>query len=220
MTRTRITFHTTIGALVVFLCAAVPVPADLINGDFAAGGASWTVSDSSTVSFSSGVAVLDESPDYSIIDGQYPSEPVSYTSIQQEFSFMPEGQAALQFDFWLKGFSGESDYFEVVFNGARIPVASTREADRWRTDAGYEWLGDNYQGLGSDWWRARLPVSVLASNTLLFRLVGEEESAGDPSGWEAQVTLDNVSVVPVPGAVVLGSMGLALAGWFCRRRTC
>jgi len=30
--------------------------------------------------------------------------------------------------------------------------------------------------------------------------------------------LNSTAVVPLPGAVVLGSMGLGLAGWLCRRR--
>ena len=212
----------TVGALAVLLSMAVPVPADLVNGDFAAGGDSWAVPDFPAVAFALGAAILDESPDYLFTDSQYPSGSVSYTSIGQTFSYVQPGKAALSFDFWLRGYSSETDYFEVVFNDARIPVASTRETDPWRTDAGYEWLGSNYQGLGNDWWRATLPVSALASNTVLFRLVGKEETAGDPTGWEAQLTLDNVelSVVPVPGAVVLGSMGLAVAGWFCRRRLC
>jgi len=34
------------------------------------------------------------------------------------------------------------------------------------------------------------------------------------------VTLDNVYFVPVPAAAVLGGIGLALAGWQCRRRAC
>ena len=39
-------------------------------------------------------------------------------------------------------------------------------------------------------------------------------------GSETTVQLDNVALVPVPGAVVLGSIGLSLAGcWLGKRRT-
>ena len=36
--------------------------------------------------------------------------------------------------------------------------------------------------------------------------------------WETTVLLDNVRLVPVPGAVVLGSLGLGFTGWRLRKR--
>ena len=38
------------------------------------------------------------------------------------------------------------------------------------------------------------------------------------NGQGAVATFDNIEVVPVPGAVLLGSIGLGLAGWKLRRR--
>ncbi|TKJ32311.1 MAG: hypothetical protein CEE38_23425 [Planctomycetes bacterium B3_Pla] len=40
--------------------------------------------------------------------------------------------------------------------------------------------------------------------------------AGNIEGWIA--TLPNAEVVPVPGAFLLGSIGLSVAGWKLRRR--
>ena len=36
--------------------------------------------------------------------------------------------------------------------------------------------------------------------------------------WDTTVLLDNVELVPIPGALVLGTLGLGLAGWKLRRR--
>jgi len=42
----------------------------------------------------------------------------------------------------------------------------------------------------------------------------------EPDGISTSVAIDNVQVsaVPVPGAVVLGSLGVGFAGWMLRRR--
>ena len=58
-----------------------------------------------------------------------------------------------------------------------------------------------------------LPSDV--PHTLAFRLVGDKNNNNFTT-----VTLDNVYFVPVPAAAVLGGIGLALAGWQCRRRAC
>ena len=52
----------------------------------------------------------------------------------------------------------------------------------------------------------------LGSFELVFNL------AHDNTDGETTVLLDNVALVPVPGAVVLGGLGLSLAGWRLRKR--
>lgn len=56
--------------------------------------------------------------------------------------------------------------------------------------------------------------SSQTQRTLTFQLTGEDD------GFESYLEIDDVTcaVVPVPGAAVLGSLGLSYAGWRLRRR--
>jgi hypothetical protein len=187
----------TAAALTVLLSIAAPVPAGLTYGDgnFEAGGAVW--GKSGDVQFLDGEAYLVENKTY--------DDHVSYTSIWQPFKLI-SNETTLFFDYLLYRDlatpGGETDMFEVLFDNELRPELFTPilAADTPLSET------------------AQINVSSLSSggHTLTFRLVGDEDE------YITTVTLDNVRfgpVVPVPGAAVLGSMGLALAGWFCRRRT-
>ncbi len=183
----------TVAALAVLLSMATPVPADLTNGNFEAGETGWTVSSPSKIE--DGFAYLVEGATYS---GGFNS-----TSIEQSSFDLEPDERVLSFEFWLEkqGTGGpESDTFEVLFNDSLVFSASADDAPLHQT---------RLEDVSS--------LLFVHDNTLLFRLVGEDD------GLNTTVTLDKVHflpAVPLPGAAVLGSMGLALAGWLCRRGMC
>jgi hypothetical protein len=208
MTRLGFTFQMTVAAVVVFLSTAAPVPADLINGTFDGDGSPWEVFSTDTDTdpetgsgFYEGVARLEE-------DRTYVSNR-SHTSIEQTFDMEP-GEYTLSFDFRLfKESEGEgpdeSDSFEVRLDGTEpfsILSSATGAVDN------------------IPWTHEMVPVSLSSGDPhlLTFSLVGDNTNS-----FNTTVEFDNVQFgppVPVPGAVVLGTIGLTLSGWLCRRRTC
>ena len=211
MTRSMFTFQMTVAGMLVLLSVATPVPADLTNGNFQAGTSGWNWSDDTASLYES-----DEGQRWARLVEPPGHTGTVYASIQQQDISMPQGAAALSFDFSMTTFQdAETDYFQVELNNVGnfnelFTIAST--------DSGTLDLAGEYPSPRAGWYRVNRDVSDLASGnwTLIFRLEGNED------GWATMVDIDNVelSAVPVPGAVVLGSMGLALAGWLCRRRTC
>ncbi|MCU0916713.1 MAG: hypothetical protein MUC88_19455 [Planctomycetes bacterium] len=223
--------------LAVLVVSGAFVRADIINGRFDAEplGAGWMVPAdyydtgnpdaepgvyyaydggqgawAEIVRFDGDTAILTESPVFDKADPVYEGA-VSYTGIEQSFGLPVAGSAVLSFDFWLEGHSDETDYFVVQLNGTPIEIASTSTGDSWRVDSGYELLARP-----GEWYRATLGFSASPLNTLQFQLVGKDE--GEVPDAQATVHVDNVSVVPVPGTLLLGVVGLGAAGCQLRRR--
>ena len=187
----------TVAALGVCLVATAPVQADISNGDFENGSADWSVSSDQFVAFSSNyyadtgtAATLSESDEYA---------DYSYTTLWQDSVNFEEGEV-LSFDFWLATEGGaETDWFYVLLNdGPTENVVYSKSTD------GFE-DGDVFHD------DVTIPGVSPGEYTLMFRLVGEDD------GLFTAATVDNVRLVPVPGAALLGGLGLCTAGWFCRR---
>lgn len=193
-------FRTAFVLVTILLGSAVSVRADLSNGNFeTSSDASWALV-SADISF--GVATLwEDTASY----GDYPGDP-AYSSISQTFEVDDDGMR-LQFDFGIvpSGGEPETDHFQVVLNGTVYGIASTDATDPLND-------GKWHRGYISP----AIPVLPTGSNILTFLLEGHND------GYDTSIKIDNVSlvgsVVPVPGALLLGSLGLTCAGWQLRRR--
>ncbi len=183
-------------ALTIVLGLTASVRADLFNGDFEAGESPWDFSDNAFIGDDladpippvNQLAILEESSDYTAGD--------SLVTVFQEFSHAG-GAAQLHFDFRILTEGEEmqeTDQFQVWLNSALLlDVASTDDpAD-----------GAVHHQV--------LDVTLLASppdNVLEFRLVGDDDEIS------TTVEIDNVCIapVPLPGAALLGVLGLGMAG--------
>jgi hypothetical protein len=137
-------------------------------------------------------------------------------SLEQRISQLDPGAYRLSFNFVLYSTGAgtpESDFFDVLLNGSVQTVA------------------DN-SGKGSASWY--LVDSFETTPYSLTFTLGHTESDFDlgfrlyrdaPCEVDTTVTLNHVELspvaasVPIPGAAVLGAIGLSLAGWRLKRRT-
>ena len=189
-----------LAALTVLLALGTSAQADLINGDFEAGGTGWTTQGIAffPTSGGNGIAVLNENDAYSYPDG---TKAFDFSSITQQFTRSP-AQTRLEFDYHLSGPASETDYFQILLNGAVTEVAAT----------------NNPALLDGNWHHASYDISSLpadpSQNMIVFRLKGYNDHPSLSS-----VELDNVRLVavPVPAAAVLASLGLACAARRLRR---
>lgn len=191
--------------LAVLLGLTVSARADLSNGDFELGGTDWTPE--GDVFFwkdipdypGNGTAVLWENLDYGETDADGDFD---CSSISQGFSRLAT-ETELHFDFTMTGPDTETDYFQLVLNDVPFLIAST--AMPALNDGNRHHVVQDISGLG-----------IADLHTLMFRLKGY-----DDNDVTTTVEIDNVqlSVVPVPGAFLLGCLGLSCAGWRLRRKT-
>jgi hypothetical protein len=181
------------GMVLLALCLLVPAStqpllADITNGGFSAGLSGWTASEN--VLYDNGRAVL------MVDDEQEPSA----STLSQDGIYLLPSDRWLSFDFVMakSEAGGETDIFTASF-GTHLRT--------WEASA---IVGDSYSETVS------LDLAGWASGPyeLLFELTN------DPDGISTSVAIDNVqlSAVPVPGAVALGSLGVGFAGWMLRRR--
>lgn len=209
--------RTIITALTILVVSATFALADPIaNGDFGLGGAGWTQIPADTPDltvFYSGLARIDESVDW--VDG------ISCAGIQQSFS-RDTMETHLCFRFQVvtvvtgEG-PDESDEFRVQLGGTVQHIAWSHDVDTLVLD---DFFGDDYTPPGP--WRTaaiELPISIAVGEfyPLSFRLIGDEFDDRITSVFIDDVHL--CSVVPVPGAMLLGSIGLGYAGLRLRRRS-
>ena len=194
-----------VAGVLSFWVLTQPVLADLYNGDFSENLDGWTV-DEGVVDWSSpGVAKF--SPDND-------NEPI-YSTLSQQFE-LNELALTLSFDFVMNVVgppNGESDIFmALLLDEAESPVSPMDPAEeKWHF---YEMEASDegsFSGMYTlDVWDLRGQEVEL-----IFSL---KHDYGD--FLETTVLLDKVSVslVPAPGAVLLGSIGLSCVGWKLRKR--
>jgi hypothetical protein len=140
-------------------------------------------------------------------------------TLDQKISLAP-GEYRLSFNFTFYTYGGddvyESDTWRVLLNGSQQTVV---------TDHGESALPAGFE---VDFVDEAAPYSLtftLSHPVADFDLGFQLDRSLEMPGVTTVVTLDNVSLsevaspVPVPGAAVLGAIGLSVAGWRLKRRT-
>jgi hypothetical protein len=176
-----------------------PILADITNGDFSADPPLW------------GWTVSDETFVYEYGDRAFLTvEEWSSSTLSQDEIKLESSDKWLSFEFEMIGGSDETDEFTAAFgpSGTSPNPFYIFRSDDPRFD------GDSYLET------VTFPLTDLDTGPshkykLLFTLTNIH-----PDDTTSSVAIDNVrlSPVPVPGAVVLGSLGLSFSGWLLRRR--
>jgi len=193
-----------LGMVLTGTSQAMPILDELTNGTFDSDLTSWTYSIG--VGWYSGHAVLVEHD-----NGE--------TSLLSQDFFLPEGAQELSFEI---NFTVEGEGFPDtdVFTASLLPGYS--DFYYWDSDVGdlYDTADVMVADIGDGWQRVTLlDVSSLAGTnvTLAFSLLSDTTD-----NLITSVDLDNVkistTVVPAPGAIVLGFIGTGLVGVFSRRK--
>lgn len=193
----------------ILILMAGPVFGQVTNGDFSAGLTGWSTS--GPVSDGGGFALLTEDPTF------------WQTSLTQQIVVPPE-TLSLSFEYELlstpDGTSGYPvpDWFtaSLLDPSTNAPILNTSGVTDYFYQArgGYPDFDPSIVSLLGN--RVTLDLSSVAAGTdalLAFDLWGGDD------GFATSVAIDNVefTVVPLPGAVLLGTVGLALADYLRRR---
>ena len=207
-----------VAAIVVSLWISTqPVQADLVNGEFINNLNPWIVAPDGPVMW------VDEDLDG---DGgaffiQDAAGVLSDSTLSQGFQLDPLS-LTLSFDFlmdvvWTNGNGGETDTFTVSLLDASDAPLINVSGQQYFYSFNSNYTEDLATGVVVTGNTVSLDVSGLVSQdvTLKFNLHHEYGDSQDTT-----VLLDNVavSVIPAPGAVLLGSIGLSLSGWKLRKR--
>ena len=177
-----------VASLVSLLVFVRPAPADLVNGDF-----SSDLSVGWTVA--GGVERWDEAARFY---GDEDGEGYDHSTLTQVFTLDPLS-LILSFDVLMTTGGGETDYFTASLDGTTFYTRGS--------DFGGETFAETFT----------YDVSSLAGTTVELAFDLEHDYT---DGYITVVSLDNVAVslIPTPGAVLLGSIGLSFSGWLLRKR--
>ncbi len=194
---------------VIWVCIAVmsssTASGDLVNGDFSITDISdpdfgWTLSGGAEIT--GGMAVFDELSASS-------SEMTLFQPVE-----LGQGNYILSYDIsFSSSDKSESDIFKVLWGGT--PLLSINNEGLKDYNALYG-LTEGFGAPGEIWWYGTvehsLAISSPSTNPLMFSLEVDNDSA------YTLVNIDNVEIVPVPPAAILGSLGLTFSGWLLKRK--
>ena len=130
-------------------------------------------------------------------------------NVQHQYDPDPRN-ASLVFDF----FNPENIVTEVTFkyggNAESIVVtawdSSLNELDKLTADTG----GGDYVG----------PVTLSGDGISIYAITWYDPAGTGPVAYDIAELMDvSISVIPAPGAILLGSIGVGFVGWLRRRRT-
>ncbi len=123
-------------------------------------------------------------------------------------------------------------HYALDFQIEDVVLSSVVVTGRWSVDnSGEIWLNGEYAGIAKGNTSAdsreyrTLDAFTIDSgfqtglNTLEFRVFNIAGSGGNPTSLLVSDLGASATVVPAPGALLLGSLGMAMAGWMKRRRT-
>ncbi len=122
-------------------------------------------------------------------------------------------------------------HFELDFNIEDVILSSVVLTGKWSIDnSGEIWLNGAYTGFAkgntiadTQEYKTLDNFTITSGfqdglNTLEFRVYNIAGSGGNPTALLVSDLAAEATVVPAPGAILLGSLGISLAGWMKRRR--